>query len=170
MPVVDSMFVLAMQARQTLGASLGVPDFKMLGKDTDRDLLAHQPTWHAVSVLPDADRARIANLHLDGAEKGKRLGWKCTKGFAFLLEPLTSAGVFLPKHAVKKRLVLCSTGEVAASAKQQRLVDDRFQMAVEAFAIAVFVRASRVRLGRPHVVTLYWFSLTLSFDVLELVG
>ncbi len=74
-PVVDSMFVLAMQARQTLGASLGVPDFKMLGKDTDRDLLAHQSTWHAVGVLPDADRARIANLHLDGAEEGERLGW-----------------------------------------------------------------------------------------------
>lgn len=74
-PVVDPMFVLAVQARQTLGASLGVPDFKMLGKDTDRDLLADQPTRHAVGVLPDADRARIANRHLVGAEEGEYLGW-----------------------------------------------------------------------------------------------
>ena len=152
MPVVDSMFAFAMQTRQTLGTSLGVPDFKMLGIDTDRDLFADQPTRHAVGVLPNADRARIANLHLDGAEEGEYLGWQTAESFAFFLEPLTTAGVFLLEHAIEKRLVLSSTCEVAAAAKQQRLVDRRFQMAVEAFAIAVLVRASRVRLGRLDVV------------------
>jgi len=118
MPVVDAMFVLAVQTWQTLGAALGVPDFKMLGKDAHRDLLADQPTGHAVGVLPDGDRARTANLCLDGAEEGERLGRKCAQRFAFLLEPLAATGVFLLERAVEKRLVVFSIGEVAAAAEQ----------------------------------------------------
>ena len=152
MPVVDSMLVLAVQTRQTFGASLGVPDFKMFGENADRDLFADQPTRDAVGVLPDANRARIAHRHLDGAEKGQRLGGKGAEGFAFFLEPLSSACVLLLEHAVEKRLILFSAGEVAASAKQQRLVDGSFQMAVKAFTVAVFMRASWVRLGRLDVV------------------
>ena len=118
MPVVDAVFVFAVKARQTLAAALGVPDFKMLGEDTDRDLLADQPTGHTVGVMLDGDRARTADLRLDGAEEGKRFGWKGTQGFAFLLEPLAAAGVFLLEHAIEKRLILFSTGEVAAAAEQ----------------------------------------------------
>jgi len=151
-PVVDPMFLLAVQTRQTLGASLGVPDFKMLGEDTNRHLLADQPTRHAVGVLPDANRARTTDLRHDGIEEGKWLGGQGAERFAFLLEPLATTGVFLLEHVVEKSLILFSTGKVATPAKQQRLIHGGFQMAVEAFTIAVFVGASRVRLGRLDVV------------------
>lgn len=116
--VVDAMLVLAVQTRQSLGATLGVPDFKMLGKNTDRDLLADQPTGHTVGVLPDGDRARTADRRLDSTKKGERLGRKCAQRFAFLLEPPRATGVFLLEHAIEKRLVLFPTGEVAAAAEQ----------------------------------------------------
>ena len=60
-PVVDAVFVLAVQTRQTLAAALGVPDFKMLGEDADRDLLADQPAGHAVG---DRKSTRLNSSHI----------------------------------------------------------------------------------------------------------
>jgi hypothetical protein len=63
--VVDPMLVPAVQSRQSFGASLGIPDFEMFRENTDRHLLANQPTRHAVGVMLDANRARLADLRFD---------------------------------------------------------------------------------------------------------
>ena len=60
-PVVDAMLVLAVQSWKAFRAALSVPHFKMLGEDADRHFFADQSARHAVGVVLDANRARLAN-------------------------------------------------------------------------------------------------------------
>ena len=113
--IVDSVLALAVQTRQTLGASLCVPDFEMFGKDANLHLLADQPTRHAVDVVLDDDRARTTNRHLDRVVVRDRPGWKRTECFAFLLESLRATGVLLLEHLVDKRLIGFAAGKIATA-------------------------------------------------------
>jgi hypothetical protein len=117
MPVIDLVFFFAMQAWEPLGTSLGIPDFQMLGKNTDSDFLANKPTGYTVGIVFHANRARTANSHLDRVEKGQRFGWKGAEGLAFLPETLVATGVFLAKNFVEESLVVLAAGEIPAAQK-----------------------------------------------------
>lgn len=151
-PVVDPMLALAMQTRQTFGASLGVPDLDVLSENAGRHLLADQPTWHTVGIHLDDNRARTADRRRDRVVEGDRLRGQGTKGFAFFLKTFRSTGVLLLEHLIDKRLVSFSVGEVATATEQERLVDRFLEVSVQALAIAVLVRTSRVRLRRLDMI------------------
>lgn len=60
----------------------------------------------------------------------------------------------------EKLLVLFAAGEVATAAQEQRLIDDRLQVAVRRFDVAVLVRLARISPLRLDLVVVHQVTVT----------
>ena len=91
----------------------------------------------------------------DRAEEGKPARRKRLQSGLLFRETFRPAGVLLREHLVEETLILIAARKITATAKQQRLVDRRFQMPVQTLAVVVLVWTTRVRPRRLDAVVLH---------------
>jgi hypothetical protein len=141
--VLDAMLTSASEPRQGVQLPGPVPDVESFGPDVDIHLFADQTAGQRVGVTADVDRApRIdpclePSGHLQPASRQRR------QHGHFLTKTLLSVGIASGHDLLEERLVVASTGEIAASAKHQGLVDGLLETVVTLLDVAILVGLSR---------------------------
>ena len=144
MPVVHRVPVQADQPRQRVHQRIRIPDLDAVGVQAGVHPLADQPAVHRVRAPADVDQAaRIdpAPLHRPAGQPRVRQ-WPQRR---HLLGQAVPPPVVADGHQVAEEdRVLVAGGEVATATEQQRLVDDRLEVAVGRLGVAVLVRLADV--------------------------
>jgi hypothetical protein len=142
--VLDAMLATAPESRQGVQLPGPVPDVERLGPDVNIHLFADQSARQRVGVAADVDRApRIdprfePSRHLQPASRqGRQHGH-------FLMKTLLSVGIASGHELLEERLVVASTGEIAAPAQHQGLVDGLLEAVVTLLDVAILVGPSRL--------------------------
>jgi hypothetical protein len=146
------MLAPAAQPRQPFHQALGVPNLDVVGMHARLDPFADQPAGHRVGVALHVDGAAAVHTHphaLAGFQSLRRQGPQHRQ---LLGQPHCPPLVALFKQLPQKCRVGRATGEVAAAAQHQRLVQRSLELVMTLLHVAVLVRLVRVDRLALHVV------------------
>lgn len=131
MAVVDRVLAAAGEARHPLHLGARVPHLEVIGVDHDVHLTIDQSAGNRIRVPLHLNRAAGADLDATNSTPViKHVLRQLAEAVLFLGELVGSRRVPLLDQLTEEQLVLIATGEVAAAAQQQRLIDDGLEMAV----------------------------------------
>ena len=144
MAVLDAMLTSASESRQGVQLPGPVPDVECFGPDVNIHLFADQTTGQRIGVAADMDRApRIhpglePSGHLEPASRQRR------QNGPLFSETLLSVGIASGHERPEERLIVASTGEIAAASEHQGLVDGLLETVMTLLDIAILVGLSRL--------------------------
>lgn len=143
-PVMHRVPVPTDQPRQRVHERVRVPDLDAVGVQAGVHPFADQPAVHRVRAPADVDQAaRIDPAPLHRPTGQPRVGQRFQR--RHLLGETVPPAVVADGHQVaEERRVLVAGGELATAAEQQRLLDDRLEVAVGRLGVAVLVRLADV--------------------------
>jgi hypothetical protein len=124
------MLVLATQSRQHQHRLLAVTHVNVLGANPGLHPFADQTRRHRVGVLEHADRAARRHLHSQPLQRLQTPRRQRPQHRQLLGKTLLPGRVLSGHHALHKRRVLFSGGEVPAAAHQQRLLQSTLELPV----------------------------------------
>lgn len=146
--VLDAMLAPATKPGETVDLAGAVPDFKGLSHDMNIDKLTDQSAGQRIGVAADVDRAPRIDPRLEPSGHLQSAGWQCRQHGHFFEKSLLSVGIASGHELLEERLIVASTGEIAAPAKHQGLVDRLFEAVMTLLDVAILVGLSRLdRLG-----------------------
>lgn len=144
-PVVDGVFAGAQQPGHGLELDARPPDLDLIRVDHRLDGHPDQAAGNGVRVAADLDRAAAVDLDLgEPPPMIELLRRQFTQTGPFFSEAGGAVRVPPLDQLLEKLLVLRTTGEVAAAAEQERLIDHRLQVAVRRFNVAVLMRLTGI--------------------------
>ena len=159
--IIDRVLLAARQAWHPLNFAARVPDHDEVGVDHNVHPVADQPAMNRIRVAFDLDRAATADFNARDAlpviEFARR---QLAKARLFLGEFGGSRQVTLVGQPLQKPFILCAVGKVATATQQQGLVDDRLEMPMRRFDIAVFVCLADVDSLRLDFVVIHQVAVT----------
>jgi len=159
--VVDGVLAIARQTGHGLNLASRPPDFDLVGVDDDINLHADQSAGNRVGVAAHLNRAAAADLDAADAPPMIELARRqLTKARLLLLELVGSARVPLVDQLREKLLVFFAADEVATAPQEQRLIDDRLQVAVRRLDIAVLMRLADIGPLRLDLVVVHQVTVT----------
>ena len=113
----------------------------------EKTFLAEAPTlWQALREAQEKDRHLAFPVVIQAIRRQRFHDRK------FLLQPFAPAEVLGAKDLAQELVVFNATGEVPATAQEQRLVDPFFDPVVGLFHIPILIRLARLILRRVHAV------------------
>jgi len=142
--VLDAVFPPAPEPRQGVDLARAVPDLDGLGHDMNINPLADQSAGQRVGVAAHVDRAPRVDPSLDPPG---HLQAACRQGRQhgrFLGETLLAVGIASGHELLEERLVVAPTGEIAAPAQHQGLVDGLLEAVVALLDVAILVGLARL--------------------------
>jgi hypothetical protein len=142
--VLDAMLASASESRQGVQLSGPVPDVEGLGPDVNIHLFADQTAGQRVGVAADMDRAPGIDPGLEPASHLQPASRQRRQHGHFLTKTLLSSGIASGHELLEERLVVASTGEIAAPTKHQGLVDSLLETVMTLFNVAILVGLSRL--------------------------
>jgi hypothetical protein len=142
--VLDAMLAPASESRQGVELSGPVPDVESFGPDVNIHLFADQTAGQRIGVAADMDRAPGIDPGLEPASHLQPTNRQRRQRGHFLTKTLLSSGIASGHELLEERLVVTSTGEIAAPAKHQGLVDGLLETVMTLFDIAILVGLSRL--------------------------
>jgi hypothetical protein len=142
--VLDAMLASASESRQGVQLSGPVPDVEGLGPDVNIHLFADQTAGQRVGVAADMDRAPGIDPGLEPASHLQPASRQRRQHGHFLTKTLLSSGIASGHELLEERLVVASTGEIAAPTKHQGLVDRLLETVMTLFDVAILVGLSRL--------------------------
>lgn len=129
--VVDRVLAAAGEARHPLHLNVPEPHLDVVGVNHDVHLVTDQSAGNRIRVPLHLDRAAGVNFNaMDPLSVIELVRRQLAEAGLFLGELVGPRRISLVDQLQQETLVLFATGEVAASAQQERLIDDRLQMAV----------------------------------------
>jgi len=159
--VVDRVLAAPGEARHPLHLGVPIEHLEVVGVDHDVHRVANQSAGDRIRVPLDLNRA--AGADLDVADPLPVIELACRQlaeaGF-FLSELVGSRGIPLVHQSAEERFVLFAAGEVAAAAQQERLIDDRLQVAVRRLDVAVLMCLAGIGPMRLDLVVVHQVLIT----------
>lgn len=146
MPIVDAVFVLALQARQHFLLAGSVPHLDGVGEHACLHPFADQPCGHRVDVPLDGDRTARLHPHALRTTRLQPPGGQWIQEIAFIDECLLSLDVAPRTQVAQERRIGFLAREVMTATQQQRLLHRTFEAMMALLAITVLV--TRVRIDR----------------------
>jgi hypothetical protein len=142
--VLDAMLATASESRQSVQLPGPMPDVESFGPDVDIHLFADQSAGQRVGVAADMDRAPGIDPGLEPASHLQPTSRQRRQHGHFLTKTLLSSGITSGHELLEERLVVASTGEIAAPTKHQGLVDSLLETVMTLFDVAILVGLSRL--------------------------
>ena len=163
MAIIDGVLVAAGQARHPLNCAAGVPDLDEVRVDHHVHFVADQPAMNRIRVAFDLNRAAAADLDsshsMNVIEPARR---QIRQRLLFRDELVAARCVTLAGQSLEKLLVIISAGEVLAATQQQRLLDDRFEMAMRRLDVAILMRLADIDALWIDLVVIHQVAVTLA--------
>jgi hypothetical protein len=151
--VLDAVLAPATKPRESVQFLGSVPDVERFGPDVNVNLFADQTTRQRVDIAADVDRAPRVDPCLDPAGHFQPAGRQRRQDGHFLTKTLLSVGIASGHELLEERLIVASTGEIAASPQHQGLVDGLLEAVMTLLDVTILVGLSRLdRLGFEAVV------------------
>lgn len=125
---VDVFLATSKQSRHPLEAFAAIPQFQMVLVNADFELQADILAADGIGVSFHADDAVGLHRHQDGSAGAATLCWQRTQRRDFLTKAFCSLVIATADQPPYEGHVILRTGEVTASAKTQRLVQDVFEV------------------------------------------
>lgn len=140
MPIMHGRAIPTDQARQRIDVLVGVPDFHAVGEESSFDLLADQAAMHGIDVAVDVNQAARVHSTRHLQTRRQPLIRQVLERRQLLGEAVAATRVANLHQVFQEAHIVLAAGEVAAAAKQQRLIDGGLEMPVRRLRIAVLVR------------------------------
>jgi hypothetical protein len=142
--VLDAMLASASESRQGVQLPGPMPDVEGFGPDVNIHLFADQTTRQRVRVAADMDRAPRIDPGLEPAGHLQATSRQRRQHGHFFEKSLLSVGIASGHELLEERLIVASTGEIAAAAKHQGLVDSLLETVMTLLDVAILVGLSRL--------------------------
>jgi hypothetical protein len=142
--VLDAMLASTSESRQGVQLSGPVPDLECFSSDVNMHLFADQTAGQRVGVAADMDRAPGIDSGFEPASHLQPASRQRRQHGHFLMKTLLSSGIASGHELLEERLIVATTGEIAATAKHQGLVDGLLETVMTLFDIAILVGLSRL--------------------------
>ena len=134
----------ATKPRQGVDLAGAVPDLQGLGHDMNLQPLTDQSAGQRIRVAADMDRAPRIDPRLEPAGHLQPARRQRRQHGHFLEKTLLSVAIASGHELLEKRLIVASTGEIAAPAQHQGLVDGVLESVMTLLDVAIFVGLSRL--------------------------
>ena len=138
------MLAPASESRQGGQLPGPVPDVDGLGPDVDIHLFADQAAGQRVGVAADVDRAARIDPRLEPPGHLQPSGRQGRQGGHLFMKTLLSVGVAPGHDLLEERLIVGSTGEIAATSEHQGLIDGLLEAVMTLLDVAILVGLPRL--------------------------
>jgi hypothetical protein len=138
------MLASASESRKGVQLPGPVPDVERFGPDVNINPFADQSARQRIGVAADVDRAPRIDPRLEPSGHLQPASRQWRQDGHFLTKTLLSVGVASGHEPLEERLIVASTGEIAASAKHQGLINGLFEAVMTLLDVAILVGLSRL--------------------------